>query len=168
MAAPLSPRSANLPLKPESKGRKDQLEVKAAALRTVQREKDHPPPPPSIVKEPVNVNGEPGEVYRVGRYLGRGGFAICYEGETKTDERNLPPRKYALKIVKSAMPNVKLVEKVRRSKPIPRCFLTQTSSSKQSCKSTPRCITLTSSSSIEPSLSASLLSWSWSSATMVL
>lgn len=110
--AALSPRSINLPVKPEQKPKKEQLEVKAAALRTVQREKDHPPPPPPVVREPDDPNGAKGEEYAIGKYLGKGGFAICYEGETKSQGKGLQAQRYALKIVKSAMPQAKLAEKV--------------------------------------------------------
>ncbi len=111
----LSPRSTNIQLKQAQQAvpKKDNLEAKAAAARKLQREKDHPPPPPARVREPDGPHGEPGERYVTGRFLGKGGFAICYEGELEDDESHPTGHKYALKIVKSVMPQAKMAEKVR-------------------------------------------------------
>ena len=111
--AALSPRSANIPAKLEPHPRKGQLDAKVATLRALEREKDHPPPPPAIVKEPNTADGGEGEEYTMGRYLGKGGFAICYQGEARGKGQAEAGQLYALKIVKSAMPQPKLAEKVR-------------------------------------------------------
>lgn len=66
--------------------------------------KPHPPPPPPIVTEPASG----GEQYATGSFLGKGGFAICFEGKLVRNERV-----FALKIVKSDMPQRKMAEKVR-------------------------------------------------------
>ncbi len=88
------------------------MDPKLASLRNLQREKDHPPPPPPLVREPDTANGGKGEEFVIGRPLGKGGFAICYEGQAKGRNEKLPGRRYALKIVKAAMPNPKLADKV--------------------------------------------------------
>ncbi len=71
------------------------------------KEKDHPPPPPEEVKEPPSSDRKKGAVYKTGRLLGRGGFAICYEAQLAGTKH-----KYALKIVKSHMPQKKMEQKV--------------------------------------------------------
>ncbi|RAL62503.1 hypothetical protein DID88_005068 [Monilinia fructigena] len=70
------------------------------------REKDHPPPPPSEVPEPPCSDRKNGSIYKTGRCLGKGGFAICYEGQLKGTRK-----KYALKIVKSHMSQKKMEQK---------------------------------------------------------
>ena len=110
----LSPRSTNIQLKQSQQAiaKKENLEAKAAAARKLQREKDHPPPPPVRVHEPDGPLGEPGERYVTGRFLGKGGFAICYEGELEDDDSRPTGHKYALKIVRSVMAQPKMTEKV--------------------------------------------------------
>ncbi|KAF7712863.1 Uncharacterized protein PECH_001983 [Penicillium ucsense] len=66
--------------------------------------KNHADPPPSRVTEPE----ENGEDYIIGGFLGKGGFAVCYEG---TLARN--GRVFAMKVVKSHMPQKKMEEKFR-------------------------------------------------------
>lgn len=73
----------------------------------VGREKDHPPPPPSEVPEPPCFDRKNGSIYKTGRCLGKGGFAICYEAQLKGTKK-----KYALKIVKSHMSQKKMEQKV--------------------------------------------------------
>ncbi len=73
------------------------------------REKDHPPPPPSDVQEPGSYDRPNGAVYQTGKLLGKGGFAICYEGVLKSTREI-----YALKIVKSRMPQKKMEQKVKK------------------------------------------------------
>jgi hypothetical protein len=65
--------------------------------------KNHADPPPSIVTEPEDG----AERYAIGGFLGKGGFAVCYEG---TLARN--NRVFAMKVVKSQMPQKKMEEKV--------------------------------------------------------
>lgn len=97
----LSPRDANALPK-----RTTDLKAKAAAQLKTTKDKDHPPPPPPLVTEPSSSDRKDGALYQVGRLLGKGGFAICYDGKhVETGKR------YALKIVKSQMP-VKMQQKV--------------------------------------------------------
>ena len=112
---PLSPRSTNIRVRPQPAQtlKKDQLVAQAAAQRRVQRQKDHPEPPPSLIHEPDLPNGERGERYTVGEFLGKGGFAICFEGQLHDGSDRLSGHKYALKIVKSIMPQAKMTEKFR-------------------------------------------------------
>lgn len=96
----LSPRDVNVLPK-----RTTDLKAKAAAQLKTSKDKDHPPPPPPQVVEPPSSDRKDGAVYQVGRLLGKGGFAICYDGKhAETGKR------YALKIVKSHMP-VKMQQK---------------------------------------------------------
>lgn len=94
----LSPRDVNvrIPNRPLI----DAAKVKATlAAKTNQKDKDHPPPPPSIIYEPPSFDRQDGAAYQVGKMLGKGGFAVCYEGTLQGTRR-----RYALKIVKSKMP----------------------------------------------------------------
>ncbi|KAH8675980.1 serine/threonine protein kinase [Xylariales sp. PMI_506] len=92
----LSPRDANVQL--PTRAIVDTAKVKATlATKTTQKDKDHPPPPPPLVYEPPSSDRQDGAAYQVGKMLGKGGFAVCYEG-------TLNKRRYALKIVKSKMP----------------------------------------------------------------
>lgn len=112
----LSPRDANVRM--PSQRPTDPAKVKAAlASKVAQKEKDHPPPPPPMVYEPPSADRKDGATYQVGRMLGKGGFAVCYEG-------NIPgnKRKYALKVVKSKMPS-KMEQKVGSA--ISRCAYLQ-------------------------------------------
>ncbi|OJJ46137.1 hypothetical protein ASPZODRAFT_2061945 [Penicilliopsis zonata CBS 506.65] len=112
MEAALSPRSTNLMIKPKVAIERKVLDknaaaAAAAATASAQKSasaKNHAPPPPSIVTEP----GEDGEKYATGAFLGKGGFAVCYEG---TLARNA--RVFAMKVVKSEMPQKKMEEKFR-------------------------------------------------------
>lgn len=97
----LSPRDINALPK-----RTTDLKAKAAAQLKTSKDKDHPPPPPPQIIEPPSSDRRDGAVYQVGRLLGKGGFAICYDGkQADTGKR------YALKIVKSQMP-LKMQQKV--------------------------------------------------------
>lgn len=94
----LSPRDVNAQI--PSNRPTDAAKVKAAlASKVSQKEKDHPPPPPPMVYEPPSTDRKDGATYQVGKMLGKGGFAVCYEGHIPGHKR-----KYALKIVKSKMP----------------------------------------------------------------
>lgn len=75
----------------------------AAAAQKASSSKNHAPPPPSIVTEPE----EDGERYSTGAFLGKGGFAVCYEGALSRNGRV-----YAMKVVKSDMGQKKMEEKV--------------------------------------------------------
>lgn len=102
----LSPRSTNQILKPKPSMERKVLDKNAAATQTAQKAasaKNHAPPPPALIVEP----GDDGEHYTTGGYLGKGGFAVCYEG---TLLRN--GRVFAMKVVKSEMTQKKMQEKV--------------------------------------------------------
>jgi hypothetical protein len=99
----LSPRDINAQLRRKASAAKQ----KAPPAKLSQKEKDHPPPPPKEVKEPPSSDRHNGAIYNTGRCLGKGGFAICYEGQLANTKRN-----YALKIVKSYMPQKKMEQKV--------------------------------------------------------
>lgn len=103
----LSPRPTNVMMKPKVAMQQKVLDNKVSATahaagRMNSAPKNLPPPPPSVVTEP----GEDGEQYSTGTFLGKGGFAVCYEG---TLSRNC--RVFAMKVVKSEMPK-KMQEKV--------------------------------------------------------
>jgi hypothetical protein len=100
----LSPRDANAPIRNKQPAQK----LKAPASKPTQKEKDHPPPPPDEVQEPPSSDRKDGAIYQTGRLLGRGGFAICYEARLSGTKQT-----YALKIVKSHMPQKKMEQKVR-------------------------------------------------------
>lgn len=76
----------------------------ASAAQKTSTPKNHADPPPPIVAEPEDG----GERYSMGAFLGKGGFAVCYEG---TLSRN--SRVFAMKVVRSEMPQKKMEEKVR-------------------------------------------------------
>jgi hypothetical protein len=99
----LSPRDANAQVKVKQTTQK----AKVAPAQALKREKDHPPPPPSEVREPPSSDRKDGAVYYTGKLLGKGGFAICYEGELGGTRQ-----KFALKMVKSHMPQKKMEQKV--------------------------------------------------------
>ena len=102
----LSPRSANVPMiqrsemKPPKQERKPKPEEKPS---NPDRIDDKWRPPPSVT-EP----GTDGETYMVGRKLGKGGFAVCFEGISRKDSQ-----KYALKVVKAKVEQKKMMEKFR-------------------------------------------------------
>ncbi|KAI2640437.1 kinase-like protein [Hypomontagnella submonticulosa] len=74
----------------------------APASKATQKEKEAPPLPPSVVYEPPSLDRKDGAAYQVGKMLGKGGFAVCYEGYLAGSKSK---RKYALKIVRSKMPS---------------------------------------------------------------
>jgi len=126
----LSPRDANAK---RAAPKAAELKTKTVAQLKSTKEKDHPPPPPAELPEPPSVDRPDGALYQVGKMLGKGGFAICYQGYL------MPSRhKYALKVVKSQMPH-KMQQKV--GVPPQHCclqLLTFPCSFKLSCRSTPR------------------------------
>ncbi|KAI0974266.1 hypothetical protein F4678DRAFT_369418 [Xylaria arbuscula] len=72
----------------------------AVASKPPQKEKEPPLQPPTQVYEPPSTDRKDGAVYQVGKMLGKGGFAVCYEGQLPGHRK-----KYALKIVRSKMPS---------------------------------------------------------------
>ncbi|EER28441.1 polo-like serine threonine protein kinase, putative [Coccidioides posadasii C735 delta SOWgp] len=101
--AALSPRSTNILPKPKADVAKKQSAKDLAASKSAPS-KNHAPPPPGFVYEP----GHAGEKYITGNFLGRGGFAVCYEGKLSRNGRL-----FAMKVVKSEMPQRKMAEKFR-------------------------------------------------------
>lgn len=79
------------------------------------KDKNHAPPPPSFVIQPPGPDGLPIERYSMGKELGKGGFAICYEGTLVGQKRGAKVNKFALKIVKAKMGLKKMEEKVGSS-----------------------------------------------------
>ena len=134
----LSPRSANIPSK--------------APPTTKPKDKNHASPPPKYVIQPQGLLGEPGEKYSMGRELGKGGFAICYEG-TLLGQKYGKGSTFALKIVKANMGLKKMEEKVIAPYASMATISLLVTSSVQNCRFIPRCATLTLSNSIEHSLS---------------
>ncbi|CAM1507262.1 Fc.00g069030.m01.CDS01 [Cosmosporella sp. VM-42] len=92
----LSPRDANAQRLPKA----TDIKTKTAAQLKAAKEKEHPPPPPPEVFEPSSSDRPDGATYSVGKLLGKGGFAICYNGQLQPTKQ-----KFALKIVKSRMPS---------------------------------------------------------------
>ena len=103
----LSPRTTNQLIKPKAStdGKMGDKQAVTTAPKSSSASKNHADPPPSIVTEPE----EEAEQYHIGGFLGKGGFAVCYEG---TLARN--GRVFAMKVVKSKMPQKKMEEKVQR------------------------------------------------------
>lgn len=100
----LSPRDVNAHMRAAKQAA---AKLKPPVPKLSQKEKDHPPPPPAEVREPPCPDRRNGAIYKTGRCLGKGGFAICYEGQLAGTKQL-----YALKIVKSYMPVKKLEQKV--------------------------------------------------------
>lgn len=107
----LSPRSANVPVKPRPDMQKS---VKHVQQPIPQPKKDEKPANPDRIDDkwrpPVSVT-EPGEsppTYLVGKKLGKGGFAVCFEGRTQTTGEV-----FALKVVKAKVEQKKMMEKFR-------------------------------------------------------
>ncbi|KAK2737634.1 Cell cycle serine/threonine-protein kinase cdc5/MSD2 [Onygenales sp. PD_40] len=99
----LSPRSTNILPKPKTEPMK-KTTVKDLPPQKAAPSKNHAPPPPAIVREPADG----GEEYMTGKFLGKGGFAVCYEGRLARNDKI-----YAMKVVKSEMHQKKMLEKFR-------------------------------------------------------
>lgn len=83
----------------------------AVASKAPPKEKEPPLQPPLQVYEPPSTDRKDGAIYQVGKMLGKGGFAVCYEGQLPGHRK-----KYALKIVRSKMPS-KMEQKVLLHRP---------------------------------------------------
>ena len=93
--------------------------------------------PADAVKEP----GLNGEIYITGKKLGKGGFAVCFEGHLEKGSRV-----YALKVVKSQVEQRKQLEKVSSATPCQTFVANHSHSFAQNYKYTQRCNIPTSSS----------------------
>ncbi|KAJ5463666.1 hypothetical protein N7475_008610 [Penicillium sp. IBT 31633x] len=104
----LSPRTTNQMIKPklamDRKAYEKNLAPPSNQQQKLATSKSYADPPPSIVSEPEDG----GERYAIGAFLGKGGFAVCYEGSLARNGRV-----YAMKVVKSQMPQRKMEEKFR-------------------------------------------------------
>ncbi|ETN36883.1 uncharacterized protein HMPREF1541_07870 [Cyphellophora europaea CBS 101466] len=103
----LSPRSSNVPSK-----------SRTGTMKKSSRPKEEKPPakptnpdriddkwrPPTTITEP----GKEPETFIVGKKLGKGGFAVCFEGESLRSKKI-----YALKVVKAKVEQRKMMEKFR-------------------------------------------------------
>ncbi|KAI0911810.1 hypothetical protein F4823DRAFT_263288 [Ustulina deusta] len=94
----LSPRDVNAQL--PSRAIAPAKPKAAVASKPPQKEKEPPLQPPAQVCEPPSTDRKDGAVYQIGKMLGKGGFAVCYEGQMPGHRK-----KYALKIVRSKMPS---------------------------------------------------------------
>ena len=116
----LSPRSANIQVKPKLNKQKEVAEEearKADAARKALKEKEYAPPPPEWVLQPPMTKGGLAEKFRIGRCIGKGGFAMCYEGELRSKQQSMNKTVFALKVVKTKMSQKKMEEKVSYSIP---------------------------------------------------
>lgn len=108
----LSPRDANIHLGKNLDMKQSMKHNPKPLPRLVKqncKEKESPPQPPAEVFEPTNTDLKDGFTYKTGRLLGRGGFAVCYEGQNTSTKQI-----FALKIVKSYMPQKKMEQKVMK------------------------------------------------------
>lgn len=113
----LSPRPANIQIKSQpSKEKAISADAAAQPSERSLKDKEHAPPPPEWVIQPPMRAGGLGEKFRSGKYLGKGGFAICHEG-------TLGVKKYAMKIVRAKMHQKKTEEKVIAIEPFALKFL---------------------------------------------
>lgn len=114
----LSPRSTNVQARPKfsklkEKELADEEAKKAEAAKKALKEKEYAPAPPDWVLQPPIVKEGLAEKFRTGRCLGKGGFAICYEGELRNKGRGAGKTIFALKIVKTYMNQKKMEDKFR-------------------------------------------------------
>lgn len=102
----LSPRSANVPVKPRPNMQKptEKARPKPEEKPTNPDRIDDKWRPPITVTEP----GPAPQTYAVGKKLGKGGFAVCFEGRTQSTSEV-----FALKVVKAKVEQKKMMEKFR-------------------------------------------------------
>ena len=116
----LSPRSTNIQAKPKfsklnEKETAENEEKRAEVAKKALKEKEYAPPPPEWVLQPPMIKGGLAEKFRTGKCIGKGGFAICYEGELRNKGRGAGKTVFALKIVKAYMNLKKMEDKVYSS-----------------------------------------------------
>ena len=98
----LSPRSANIRVKPKTTADK--------VLAKISKDEKFAAEPPEWVIQPPQHGDTLAVKYRIGSFLGKGGFAICYQGTVQPPGKK--PKVYALKIVKAHMNQPKMEDKV--------------------------------------------------------
>lgn len=111
----LSPRSTNIQSRPKLSKQKELAEEeakRAEAEKKALKEKDYAQAPPEWVLQPPVTKGGLAEKYKTGRLLGKGGFAICYEGELRDKNAKSGKSLFALKVVKAHMSQRKMEDKV--------------------------------------------------------
>ena len=106
---PLSPRAANIQAKPKASGK---AAVKPSEAKKIANQKEHAPKPPAVVVQPPLDGTSVSETYKTGDHLGKGGFAVCYEGELQCRKDKMRDHIYALKIVPAKMNHKKMEDKV--------------------------------------------------------
>ena len=141
----LSPRSANLPMKPPTAVKKTKFDTRAKPAQSgVNPDKiDEKWRPAAVIKEPESE----GDTYFTGKKLGRGGFAVCFEGRSERTAEI-----FALKVVKSHVEQKKQLEKVEFNFRWKKSSADGASSFERSCKSMRKCTILASSNFIVRSL----------------
>lgn len=92
-------------MKPPAAVKKAKTDIRAKpAPPTINPDKiDEQWRPAGVVKEP----GPDGDTYLTGKKLGRGGFAVCFEGRSERSKELL-----ALKVVRSQVAQKKQLDKV--------------------------------------------------------
>lgn len=110
---PLSPRAVNIPSKSRAAA-KDY--AKPSANKEPPKAKEHAIKPPPIIVQPPVQEGLLSDKYRIGNHLGKGGFAVCYEGELQCKKYKTADRIYALKVVPATMNHKKMEDKVPMDK----------------------------------------------------
>lgn len=105
MAQPLSPRPINLPSRGRTTMKKTNFEAQGKPQeKPINKDKiEDGWRPSSVIAEP----GTNPEMYITGKKLGKGGFAVCFEGTLRRTGQL-----YAMKVVKSKVEQKKQLEKV--------------------------------------------------------
>jgi len=108
-----TPLSSSVQAKPRTSKERAFAAQKAAADRELKllKDKNFALPPPEWVIQPPQNGDILSETYKTGELLGKGGFALCYEGELQP-RGDRPPKTYALKIVRAKMTQDKVADKV--------------------------------------------------------
>ena len=118
---PLSPKSGNIQYKakpPKQHDAKDMVDEDAKrieAAKKAAKDKEYALVPPEWVVQPPLSHGRLAEKYRTGKLLGKGGFAMAYEGELRNKNSEMDRRVFALKVVPAKMSQRKMEDKVPTS-----------------------------------------------------
>ena len=164
---PLSPRHVNIQSKVKiaSKNEVQSVDAKKAAA---QRDKNLADPPPPLVVQPPVEYGSLSEKYKIGGQLGKGGFAICYEGELQCRKPGKDNKVFAMKVVRAKMNQRKMEDKVLIFYRKTVEYFAKISSSEPSYRSMRRCITPILLNSTAPLLTRTIRTWSSSYAPTAL